>query len=256
MVSGFPGGYAVLIGDHAGNNRFYSLIGSDGVLPVVERLLDMSRSQGYDASLRRVPKVVADNLAGDTGMVVREDRDNFDYLLSVSYLAGLEGSKNQSRRRLIRKFLDEHGDSLEVRRLDLTDPKAASDIISCTSEWISLRAGKNPLQSMQEKNAIARVLESAGQLPVRAFGFYADGAIRAFSIFEYLHSSTGVVHFEKCDLRLKGIASYVRHRVAKEFLQDRMLNINYEQDLGIEGLRKAKQMLHPADFLKKYTISA
>jgi hypothetical protein len=254
-ISRFDDGLAVLLQDHATKEEFYTLIGSQDMDVSVRQLIGINRKKGQGGRLRLVPQTVIDNLDNRSDFIIQEDRDNFDYVLSVSYHANLIGSKNEDRRYLIRKFLKESSTKLEARHLDLADHKTKSDILYCMSQWI-LASSKNPIASEIERAAIIiRVLDSAGELPVQALGFYVDGVICAFSIFEYIQDSMGIVHFEKCNLSYKGLAQYVRNSVAKEFLANRVHYINYEQDLGIEGLRKAKSMLHPDSFLKKYTVS-
>jgi hypothetical protein len=254
QVSQFAGGLAILLQDHDTKRNFYTLIGSQSVDLVVKQLIEMSRQKGLGTSLRLVPQTVIDSLNNSSDFIIEEDRDNFDYILSVDYHAKLAGHKNANRRHLITKLVKENNTRLKVKQLDLTDHQDKSDILLCTSQWISA-SSKNHVKSEAELAAINRVLDSSALLNVRGLGFYIDDTICAFSLFEYLQNAMGIVHFEKCDLSYKGIAQYVRNCVAKEFLAHGVDYINYEQDLGIEGLRKAKSMLHPDSFLKKYTVS-
>lgn len=253
QVSYFDKGCAILLQHPATKNQFYTLIGSRNLDGRVKQLLEISRQQGFDTCLRRVPQTVVDGI-NHSDFTIQEDRDNFDYILSASYHAGLRGPKNGDRRYLIRKFLKENGARLTVSRLDLTDHRTQSDILCCMSQWILTRH-RNTFTSELERLAITRVLDASDQLPVQALGFYLDGIMHAFSIFEGLNKTMGIVHFEKYNLAYKGIAPYVRHSVAKEFSDNHIASINYEQDLGISGLRQAKLLLHPKRFLKKYTIS-
>ena len=247
-VSHFNKGLVLLLKNHKTKKKFYTFIGVQDVGSLAKQLI----AKSPDGYLRLVPQIVADHLS-TSDFIILEDRDNFDYVLSANYHAKLVGHKNEKRRYLIKKFLKENGDKLAVKNLDLTDNLSRSDILHCMSQWV-LKSSKDPIMSEVESIAIARVLDAADQLPVQGLGFYIDGLLCAFSIFEKTHDLTGIVHFEKCDLYYKGLAQYVRNSVAKEFLANGVRYINYEQDLGIEGLRKAKSMLHPDSFLKKYTV--
>jgi hypothetical protein len=247
-VSQSNDGLVLLLQNHKTKEKFYTFIGVQDADSLAKQLITKS----LDGCLRLVPQVVATHLSS-SDFIIQEDRNNFDYILSANYHAQLVGHQNEKRRYLIKKFLQENGTRLVVKNLDLTDKLSRADILLCMSQWI-LKSSKDPIISAIESTAIARVLDAADQLPIRALGFYIDDLPRAFSIFEKTHDSTGIVHFEKCDISYKGLAQYARNSVAKEFLVNGLQHINYEQDLGLEGLRKAKSMLHPDSFLKKYTV--
>lgn len=247
-VSHLNKGLVLLLKNHITNTKFYTFISAQDADSVAKKLI----AKSPDGCLRLVPQIVSDNLS-KSDFIIEEDRDNFDYMLSASYHAKLIGHQNEQRRYLIKKFLQENDSKLAVKNLDLTDNLSRSDIRYCMSQWI-FKSGKDSLMNEIESIAIGRVLDAADQLPVQGLGFYVDGRLSAFSILEKTHDSTGIVHFEKCDISYKGLAQYVRKSVAEEFLANGVRYINYEQDLGIEGLRKAKSMLHPDSFLKKYTV--
>jgi len=251
-VSGFERGLVVRLLNRATGNSFFTLIGSVPLDSLIEELIDISRADNLEG-LRLIPQVVVDNLNHPGDFVIEEDRDNFDYVLSAAYHAELKGGKNEQRRYLIRKFLQENNAGLEVAQLDLTNSKIRADILGCMSDWIR-KHGKDPQNAQSERLALTRVLESSLALKVQAVGFYIGGTMCAFSVFEYMTEDWGIVHFEKCDLSYRGLAQYVRNTVAKRFVSNGTRYINYEQDLGLQGLRRAKSMLHPDTFLKKYTI--
>jgi hypothetical protein len=251
-ISRFDDGLIASLRNRDTGNGFYTLIGSGDLDSLVAELVDMSSAKSLEG-LRLVPQVVVDSLRRPDDYIIEEDRDNFDYVLSTEYHAELKGSKNETRRRLIRKFLRENDAELAVERLDLTNLRVRTEVLDCISQWIRAR-GKDPQQGEFERAALTRVLDSCSQLDVQAVGFYIHGTMRAFSVYEYLTNDLGIVHFEKCDLSYRGLAQYVRHTVAKLFISNGTRYLNYEQDLGLRGLRQAKSMLHPDRFLKKYTI--
>jgi hypothetical protein len=70
---------------------------------------------------------------------------------------------------------------------------------------------------------------------------------------ECLSKDTMVIHFEKGDTRYKGIYQAInKHFLAAQ--EDRFAYVNREQDLGDEGLRKAKLSYNPVLLLKKYDV--
>ena len=80
------------------------------------------------------------------------------------------------------------------------------------------------------------------------------GKVAAFTIGDKLNNNTFCVHIEKADTRYSGIYAGINNCFAKDAAVGYKY-INREEDLGIEGLRKAKQSYHPAFLLKKYTVT-
>ena len=84
---------------------------------------------------------------------------------------------------------------------------------------------------------------------------FVQKRLAAFSFGERLNDTMFVVHFEKADLEFTG--SY--QMINQLFVQNEVLPaypfVNREQDMGIEGLRKAKLSYAPFRLLKKYTVS-
>ncbi|MDE5591532.1 MAG: phosphatidylglycerol lysyltransferase domain-containing protein, partial [Helicobacter sp.] len=78
-----------------------------------------------------------------------------------------------------------------------------------------------------------------------------DGKIIAFSFGEPLNKDTVVIHIEKANIEYQGAYQAIN----REFLANQWRNytyVNREEDLGIEGLRKAKQSYQPLFLQKKF----
>ena len=80
-----------------------------------------------------------------------------------------------------------------------------------------------------------------------------DGKIQAFAIGERLNPTTAVVHFEKANPELRGMYQLINHWFARNELSEYPY-VNREQDLGIEGLRKAKESYHPYHMVRKFSV--
>ncbi|MGD9333090.1 MAG: phosphatidylglycerol lysyltransferase domain-containing protein, partial [Desulfobacterales bacterium] len=81
-----------------------------------------------------------------------------------------------------------------------------------------------------------------------------DDMIVAYTIAEPLDGDTVVIHFEKGCPAHKGIYQAI-NQMFLESLEGRFRYVNREQDLGDEGLRKAKMSYHPVKFNQKYRIA-
>src|SRR5206468_385716 len=108
-------------------------------------------------------------------------------------------------------------------------------------------------EAESELLATDRLLKHAGHFNLHTLGVYIDDVMVAYSIYE-IQGDYAVGHFEKAIKTHPGLYDYLKHATAKKLHEQGVKYINYEQDLGIEGLRKAKLLLHPEAFLKKYTI--
>ncbi|MHB1014773.1 MAG: phosphatidylglycerol lysyltransferase domain-containing protein, partial [Desulfurivibrionaceae bacterium] len=73
------------------------------------------------------------------------------------------------------------------------------------------------------------------------------------TVGEELNPSTAVCHFEKAMPQFHGLAQLINQWFAKNNLAD-FAYINREQDLGIPGLRKAKESYFPERLVEKVRI--
>jgi uncharacterized protein len=99
---------------------------------------------------------------------------------------------------------------------------------------------------------VTRVLENFDRLGVSGVCVRIGGKLEAFAIGEPLNSDTYVEHFEKAG-EMKGSGQFVLQALAKA-IPDRYPFLNREQDLGIPGLKKAKESYHPLMMRRKATV--
>ena len=75
----------------------------------------------------------------------------------------------------------------------------------------------------------------------------------AYTIGERLAPDTMLIHFEKGSPGYKGIYQAINQMFTADIEWDCQW-VNREQDLGSEGLRKAKLSYNPTGFIKKYSL--
>jgi hypothetical protein len=63
------------------------------------------------------------------------------------------------------------------------------------------------------------------------------------------------VHFEKANLELRGMYQLINQWFCRNELSEYSF-VNWEQDLGLEGLRKAKESYHPHHLVRKFIVRA
>jgi hypothetical protein len=80
-----------------------------------------------------------------------------------------------------------------------------------------------------------------------------EGRIEAFAIGERLNLAAAVVHFEKANPELRGMYQLINQWFCRNELAEYSF-VNREQDLGIEGLRKAKESYCPHHMVRKFIV--
>ena len=88
-------------------------------------------------------------------------------------------------------------------------------------------------------------------LGVKGGGIRIDGKLRAFSLGKLINEDMAVIHIEKADESFEGIYSVINQQFA-EHEWSGVKYINREEDMGIEGLRKAKLSYRPVELIQKY----
>jgi len=64
-----------------------------------------------------------------------------------------------------------------------------------------------------------------------------------------------ISHFFKADNLHNGVYDFLNKKVSQYLATHNVALWNWEQDLGIENLRRSKKSYRPVNFLKKYKVS-
>lgn len=184
-------------------------------------------------------------LAGE-GIVLTEDRDNFDYLYRRSDMAELAGSRYHKKRNRVKYFTNRHR-----YRVEPYGPGYRAGALALLEEWLRLhRPGAG--DSLGREAAAAReALTLADRLGLEGLVVLVDDAVAAFVLGERLNRTTSVCHFEKSDPFREGLSQLVEQEFNRLLFTDCSWT-NREQDLGEPGLRAAKLSYHPVELVKKY----
>ena len=105
-----------------------------------------------------------------------------------------------------------------------------------------------------ENEAINKVLDSWLDLSNHIFGYilFVNDNIVGYTIGEKQDKENIIIHFEKALYDVRGAYPAINKLTLQNMLQYKI--VNREQDLGIEGLRRAKEEYNPIGFIKKYQL--
>jgi len=236
-----------------GQRPFYSLIGASEVDATIRDLIDLAAASS-DPSLRLVPQLVVDEIDDRRPYGIAEDPDNHDYVFLASEVAACRGGRFDAKRKRINRFLRLHGREASTEDLDLSDAKTKMEVGDVFVAWERER-GLERTATGEELSAITNMLDNAPALDLTGIGVSIGSRLKAFSICELKGDGFAVAHFEKADVSYLGLFQYLKQQVAAR-LRDRGCEfINYEQDLGLPGIRREKRSWNPVMRLKKYVIT-
>ncbi len=203
------------------------------------------------AIIIRVPEALADlwRQCCATQLQVEEERGNWDYVYSVEELTQLKGNRFHKKKNLLNQFKRKYNYRLEPFSETMID-----QALALQDDWCTWRDCEATDVLAAENRAIQRTFLSWDRFPFLTGGaLLIDDMIGAYTIAEPLDPETVLIHFEKGCPLYKGIYQAI-NQMFVESVGTRYRFVNREQDLGDEGLRKAKLSYHPVAFNKKYRV--
>ncbi|WXR61124.1 phosphatidylglycerol lysyltransferase domain-containing protein [Peptostreptococcaceae bacterium AGR-M142] len=177
-----------------------------------------------------------------------EERDYFDYVYKGEKLKSLKGRKLHRKRNHIKKFIANYEGRYEYRSLKKAD---LDDCLKLLDKWKNSKEEDESLND--EIIAIKKVFDNIDRLDIKIAGVFIDGKLEAFTFGEYLNDDMALIHVEKANPSINGLYPFINQMFIKEEFNE-VEYVNREEDLGIEGLRRAKLSYYPDRLVKKYTI--
>jgi hypothetical protein len=186
-------------------------------------------------------------LSGE-GVKVEPDRDDWDYVYLTSDLADLRGDKYHPKRNLIARCLSKY----KCRYVSI-GPSEINECLQLQTRWCSLR-NCSMVPGLEAENAATKTaFENYHYLGITGGVVYVDDKLEAFTLAEKLNRDTAVIHFEKANPEIEGLYQVINQWFCREALSNFKF-VNREQDLGVPGLRKAKESYHPHHMVEKLIV--
>lgn len=176
------------------------------------------------------------------------ERDISDYIYHGEDLRELKGRKYSKKRNHLNAFLKDYPDHV-VEPLSKDNAAEAWDFVE---RWCGERncAGDIDSSLLCERQAIYDALFAFEDLDYQGLLIRIDGKVVAFTMGEMVNDKTLVIHIEKAFGDYRGLYPAINKAFVNLFPEADF--INREEDMGLEGLRKAKESYYPSHLLKKY----
>ena len=179
----------------------------------------------------------------------RDERAQFDYVYAVDEMIALTGEKFHAKKNLLNQFQKRYA----YRYLPLTTGEIARTL-PFHHAWCAERECEKNEGMRREQCAVFRMLEHFEYLGLAGGAIEIDGEIVALTLGERLNADTLVIHVEKARAGYIGLYQAINWEFLRHAAQDYRF-VNREQDLGVEGLRKAKLSYNPVRMVKKYRVT-
>ena len=213
----------------------------------------------HDAAVRGIPCCLAALTEADCRQVeqlypgafqIYCDRDSYDYLYAIDDLADLKGRKFQKKRNHLNRFEQEHPDA----KILPLDAQTLEDAHLLAQKWYEERTAIDPDGDYHlEKIALERAFAHYEELGMEGAVLMEQGQIMAFAMGSRLDRDTFDIHFEKALGASDGTYAAINRGFARHLREKypELRWLNREDDMGIEGLRKAKLSYNPDHMVEK-----
>ena len=183
--------------------------------------------------------------------LIKSSRDTSDYVYAIDDLADLKGKKLQKKRNHTNRFRAEHPDYTVVP-LTACNMALAQNMFN---DWFTARLRDDPEGDyMLENIALAKACRCYDALGMDGILLMEGDRVLAVTMGSRMSNDTFDIHFEKAREDVDGAYTVVNQEFAR-YLRLKYPDVAYldrEDDMGLEGLRKAKLSYHPHHMIGKH----
>lgn len=231
----------------------------------IELLMNEAHERGEKLLIRGLTDKTLEEFLPKYGDMfeITEDRDNADYIYTVDRLCNLPGRHLSSKRNHIKHF--ERNGEWEFHRITAGEcgkysscsereeykPSSIAEAKAFVDEFYH---EKHDPELAAEAEAIEEMFANYDALGFIGGLLFQNGVPVAFTAGTKLDDEVFDVHFEKAMPGVEAAYTMVNREFAR-MVHEELPDIgafNREEDMGIEGLRKAKLSYHPDILLMKY----
>lgn len=208
----------------------------------------LARIAAERAPFIRIPEGMVAIVRRVSGFTAREDRDNADYVYSCPALIELKGKSFDGKRNLIKKFRSRY----RYEYIGL-DQGSSEDCLDFQELWCITKGCGDERGLAREHEAVLTMCRHFSLFGLCGGAIRVEGRICAICVGQRLNADTMVMHVLKAFPDMPGLYQAMHN----EFLSREARGyafVNMEQDLGLEGLRKAKLSYHPVRMVNKFTL--
>ena len=248
----FVNGFLVLFSQFDRRAVYPFPAGDGDIRPVLDAII-------HDAQARGIPCCIT-GMNADNKAVLQQlypgkfrfqcDRSSFDYVYRIDDLADLKGRRYQKKRNHIHRFHSLFPDAYTVPLSGANLPA----VREMAAQWFRAREEKDPTGSyVLEKVALERAFTHYEALALDGLVLMDGDRVLAFTMASRLSEDTMDIHFEKALEDADGAYPAINQAFA-QYLREKypaVQHLDREEDMGIEGLRKAKMSYYPEFLTEK-----
>ena len=247
---------------HEGNLAFFSQFNRKSVYPFPqgENLKPTLDAIIHDAKTRGIPCRLTGLSQDECALLERLypgqfryhfDRDGFDYVYAIEDLAQLKGRKFQKKRNHLNRFRQNYpGYTAEP----ITEENI-HQVAKLLDRWYEDRLRADPHADFyMERAAINKALRYWKELEMEGMVLQYEGQLLAMTMGSFICQDTFDVQFEKALEDADGAYPAINNAFAQHLCEKypALKWLNREEDMGLEGLRKAKLSYNPDHMVDKH----
>lgn len=229
-------------------SAYFFPIGNGDLKKAIDELWEYSQKKDEKLSFMLVSEENKEKLMAlfPEKFTFSPNRDTFDYVYLTEKMISLSGKKLHSKRNHLNYFFENYTyEYLEVNEEKLLD--------ECAQKACKLIESKKKNKNSFELGAMKRYFENYFKLNQKGGAIRINGEIIAMTFGERLNNETALIQIELADDSYRGAYQAINKLFLEKEWKDTKY-VNREEDMGIEGLRKAKESYQPEFLVQKYVI--
>lgn len=226
---------------------FSAPMGDGDYARAVDSMAEIAHMHNCPLVITSIPVPVREKLeaACPDRFEYKDGRDWGDYIYLAEKLMYLKGRNLHGKRNHINKFMSEYEGRWTYEELTQDN---IHEFFDYQLEWCA----DNPDEFLGETCAVSLALKNMEALDIKGGIMRLDGRLIAVTLGSESFDDTFVVHIEKADSSVPGAYQMINQQFALHNFE-KYTYINREEDMGIEGLRKAKLSYFPEMIVENYT---
>lgn len=238
----------------SGWRTYLAPMGEGDIRSAVDLLRKDARQHGARIRFETVTETAKDAIlrACPRQFAVEKRRDYVEYIYTADKLVNLQGSALASRRHDVSAFWRRYAGHVSIIKIS---KESLEEVHAFQDKWLQKNISpETHMQLTLENEAIHECLDNFDALEMSGIIVYIDGILCGYACGTGLSEGAYDVMYEKGDRRIPDIYPILSMELVRNCC-DGFRYINREEDLGIDGLRRAKLSYRPDILIDKYILS-